>query len=281
MKSDAGPALRKAARATASTPDTRARRRGREIKRVLIPLTAAFLLLPLLADSVSAQGGVTVSLSCRTNPETIAVVNNTTAPITVQTIVSLVRPLPGVEPFSRTDQVPAGGSITYQSGSAAPAGASTTLTQQSIFDNDDPTEGVEIITSAGTAVVRCTRGTGVVAAPVATIVAAPSPRPATRVVTATLPTRTAPPRGATPAQAPTKPGSAPAQAPAQAPTQAPGKRISRAPAEAGESDLPAELKGLPPTPRGLPRTGSVPIDALPAVGLTMIGAGVGLRRFRW
>ena len=82
-------------------------------------LLACLCLLGFLpvASLAFAQGGISVTVDCQGNPETISVANNTSAPVTVQTIVSLVDPRPGVEPFSRNDRIAAGGSITTRRGS--------------------------------------------------------------------------------------------------------------------------------------------------------------------
>ncbi len=105
--------------------------------------------------SWAAKAPVTITLSCTTNPETTRVVNaNPNAWVTIKTVGSLHEPRTN-EPFTVSRTLSVGTGVTFKSGYAATAGASTTLTRQYIYDNTASNEGVRVVTSAGTVTKRC------------------------------------------------------------------------------------------------------------------------------
>jgi hypothetical protein len=110
---------------------------------------------PVSAAEGASSNGVRIALNCTANPEKIRVVNETGAPITVQTIATLADPLP-LEPFAVAKPIPAGGTRLWQAGVAATGG--NVLARDEILSNiagDD--EGVNVVTSVGTFAVRCPR----------------------------------------------------------------------------------------------------------------------------
>jgi hypothetical protein len=131
------------------------------MRRVIVVPAICALLLTGSRGAAAAQAGIIVEVACRAAPETVRIVNSTGAAVTVRSVGSLVNPRPGVEPFARDDTVRPNDIIVYAFGPnpGAHAGAMF-LTNQSIFDNDSPGEGVEVVTSAGTARVLCSRGSG-------------------------------------------------------------------------------------------------------------------------
>ncbi len=104
----------------------------------------------------TAKPPVTIILNCYSNPETTRITNNNPrASVTVTSVGSIYQPYSD-EPFYVSKSISAGTSITYKTGNAATAGASTTLTRRYIYNNDVGTrEGAIVVTPAGTVVRRC------------------------------------------------------------------------------------------------------------------------------
>lgn len=131
------------------------------MRRWLIPATVPLLALPVFGGVALAQGGtVDVSLDCYSTPERVIVTNNTSSALTVTSIASIDDPQRD-QVFRPNASIGAGQSATFESGSAATANR---LTEQLIFDNENPSEGVVVMTTAGQVVVRCTQRTESVAA---------------------------------------------------------------------------------------------------------------------
>jgi hypothetical protein len=107
-------------------------------------------------DSTFSTAQVTdlvITVSCRSDPETIRVTNVGAANITLTGIATYSDPSAD-EPFSINRVLKPGNTAIYQSGHAAQYG--TVLTTHYIFtDSDYDAEGVSIATSAGTAVKMC------------------------------------------------------------------------------------------------------------------------------
>ena len=124
----------------------------------------------------------------------------------------------------------------------------------------------------------------------------PTPTPAATVVATPIKAPGQAP-GKSPAQTPGKApaqtaGKAPAQTTGKAPAQTTGKAPSQAPSGTSAAPAQAPRSGAAPVqaprvgaapahqPVALPRTGGVPLEVLALIGTTILGAGVGLRRFR-
>jgi hypothetical protein len=100
----------------------------------------------------AATPAVTVSVGCKSAPETTRVKNNRNRSITINAIGSIYRPY-DYEPFRVSRTLRGGGSITFESGSGA---NSNTLTKSYIYNNDvGSKEGARVSTSVGNFVDRC------------------------------------------------------------------------------------------------------------------------------
>jgi hypothetical protein len=107
-----------------------------------------------------AASGVSVTVTCRTNPEKVKVTNNTAAQITVTRVGSLYQPRAG-EPYAVGVKLNPGRSVTFQTGQAATG--NHVLTRQYIFnDSVGSTEGVRVKTTASATAVtkRCPASSG-------------------------------------------------------------------------------------------------------------------------
>ncbi len=104
----------------------------------------------------TAKPPVTISLNCTSDPELTGIKNaNPNASVVIKTVGSIYQPRTN-EPFYVSKTLAIGGGITYKTGNAAIAGASTTLTRSPIYQNDvGSQEGARVVTSAGTVVKRC------------------------------------------------------------------------------------------------------------------------------
>lgn len=107
----------------------------------------ALITFPALAGGDGGDGGedlgdITISVSCTTDPETVSIANNLDdLPISIVEISSIDDPREN-EPFFVGEEVAAGESITFESGSAADVNV---LTEQFIFDDDNlENEGVVV-----------------------------------------------------------------------------------------------------------------------------------------
>ncbi len=100
-----------------------------------------------------AASDLAITLDCRSNPEWFRVINNGTGNIQLQSITTLVDVTVN-EPFASTRWLKPGEGALFQAGSAAKYG--TVLSTSLIFTNSAyDAEGVEIVTSAGTATAKC------------------------------------------------------------------------------------------------------------------------------
>jgi lipoprotein-anchoring transpeptidase ErfK/SrfK len=96
---------------------------------------------------------LSITLSCRTNAETIRVTNNGSGYILLKTIATNVDPLPS-EPFHVDTLLKPGRTAIYQAGAGAKYG--TILTKSYIFTNSAwDNEGVRMSTSVGKAYASC------------------------------------------------------------------------------------------------------------------------------
>jgi hypothetical protein len=126
---------------------------------ILVPLASilgigAAVALSTGVSTAQTPNSVTVLVSCAVTPEKTTILNNLSQPITVNTITSLHDPRAN-EPFTVNTQVPAGGAVTFSSGTGAPSPA---LTQQFIYDDDAANEGTQVMTSVGSFTVLCSQG---------------------------------------------------------------------------------------------------------------------------
>jgi hypothetical protein len=100
---------------------------------------------------------VRVAVSCATLPETVTVTNTLRSAITVQTVTSLSQPITGAEPFVLNEPVPSNQVLTLHFGQGAAPGARL-VTGYSIFEENVPAEGVQVLTSVGSFTVLCSEG---------------------------------------------------------------------------------------------------------------------------
>jgi hypothetical protein len=127
-------------------------------------LVAQGLVLALTASAtISAQSsaasitpvaasGVSITVSCHSNPERVTVRNNRSRAITVASVGSIYKPRSN-EPFYVYDRVGAGRSITYTFGQGR---GSHRLTRAYIFNNDvGEREGARVRTPLGAITDRC------------------------------------------------------------------------------------------------------------------------------
>jgi len=100
-----------------------------------------------------AAAKVTVTVNCRSNPETTRVANNTNRSIKVRTVGSINDPRSN-EPFVVNRTLKSRKAITFESGPRA--NGSNVLTKQYIYDNDAGSkEGARVSTSVGRFVDKC------------------------------------------------------------------------------------------------------------------------------
>ncbi|HKG24337.1 MAG TPA: L,D-transpeptidase [Thermomicrobiales bacterium] len=106
------------------------------------------------ADGSSGPGApIRISLNCTASTERIRVVNETTSPITVESIVTLADPLPS-EPFAVANRIPAGGTRLWQAGVTA-TGRNVLARDEILSNLAGEAEGVNVVTSIGTFAARC------------------------------------------------------------------------------------------------------------------------------
>jgi hypothetical protein len=97
---------------------------GRSSVRRIVALVALALVLLVPAigtmptHSVDAVSGVSVTINCTSNPETIKVSNKTSKAFTVKSVGSLYQPRSG-EPYAVSVKVNPGSSVTFKAGPAA------------------------------------------------------------------------------------------------------------------------------------------------------------------
>lgn len=89
--------------------------------------------------------GVSVSVSCRTNPERVTIHNNRSSALTIKSIESIYRPTAD-EPFYVYQPLPAGTTITYRFGSGD---GDNKLSEGRIFADRVATEGVRVAAGGG------------------------------------------------------------------------------------------------------------------------------------
>ncbi len=133
--------------------------------KVTRSVLVALALLSLLAVPALGQGsGVsgTIAVDCDANPETVTVQNTGQQEFTVQSLTSLDDPRED-EPFGLSVVLEPGSSVTFFAG-AEQTGDLNYLTEQFIFDNDAPDEGVRVEISHGGGTVQptvdCDAGSG-------------------------------------------------------------------------------------------------------------------------
>ena len=101
---------------------------------------------------VEAASAVTVSVSCKNNPETTYVANNTSRTITIRGVGSIYKPRSN-EPFFVGMRLRPHRAVNFESGYAADQHI---LTRQYIYDDNVGTsEGARVATSIGRFVNRC------------------------------------------------------------------------------------------------------------------------------
>jgi hypothetical protein len=131
---------------------------------VSVALLVSALMLFALLGPISTWGaatrtaeaatsnGVTVTVGCKSNPETTRVVNNRNNRITIRKVGSIYQPLSN-EPFRVDRRLRPNRAVTFESGSDA---NSNVLTRQFIYNNDvGRQEGARVSTSVGRIVDRC------------------------------------------------------------------------------------------------------------------------------
>ena len=128
------------------------------LRRLVLSVALLLALVGPVALSRPAPAGaassISVTISCRQNPEKVTVKNNGSSRITIYKVGSLYQPRSN-EPFSVTVRVQPGAKVTFQAGAAA--SGTHKLTNQFIFNNTvGTTEGVKIKTGSTTVVKRCT-----------------------------------------------------------------------------------------------------------------------------
>ncbi len=114
----------------------------------MVVLLMMLLAAPALADGTGLEDvkllGARVKLNCASNPETVTIRNVGTARLMVERISTLINP-DDKETFDVNTVVEPGETIIYQSGSGAPEGEDTTLTQSELFDEEMPDDGLRIV----------------------------------------------------------------------------------------------------------------------------------------
>jgi hypothetical protein len=118
---------------------------------------ALVLVVPTIGTlpihSVGAVTGVSVTINCTSNPETIKVTNKTSKAFTVTSVGSLYQPRAG-EPYAVSVKINAGSSATFKAGPAATG--TRVLTHQYIFSNTaGHAEGAKVVTTVGNTTRHC------------------------------------------------------------------------------------------------------------------------------
>ena len=105
------------------------------------------------ANAVVSPGEVTVTVSCRTDPETIRVTNNGAGPLQITALASMFDRTAG-EPFAADRTIQPGKTAIFQAGRNAQYG--TVLTTSYLFTNSAyEQDGIKVVTSAGNVYQRC------------------------------------------------------------------------------------------------------------------------------
>jgi lipoprotein-anchoring transpeptidase ErfK/SrfK len=105
------------------------------------------------ATPPASTGKITIALNCTTNPERIAITNDNTSAITIISIGTLYQPGSN-EPFTLNQSLGAKQTRTYLSGSQA-SGTYRLTTSAILTDSAGTSEGVRVVTSAGTVTKNC------------------------------------------------------------------------------------------------------------------------------
>jgi len=111
-------------------------------------------------SGVAAQTGpttagnnrVTIELDCEGDPETVKVTNKGNKDLTIRRLTSIVDPI-NREPFKIDETLKKGQGIKFETGDGARG--KYKLSDQAIFDNKYPEEGVVLRTSDGTFEQKC------------------------------------------------------------------------------------------------------------------------------
>ncbi len=101
----------------------------------LLVVTATIALAGVFTQVTPTEGAVSdvsVTVSCRSNPEKVTIRNNRAGAITITSVGSTYQPRSG-EPYHVNKRLDSGRSITYRFGTGAGANK---LTNQFIFDNE-------------------------------------------------------------------------------------------------------------------------------------------------
>lgn len=124
------------------------------LKRAVVCATVLIVVASIgvaaTATSPAAVSGVSVSVSCSSNPERLTIKNNRRSSITINKVGSTYQPRAG-EPFSVYRALGPGKSVTFTFGTKR---GSNKLTNQFIFA-DHPTEKAKVVTSVGTIKRAC------------------------------------------------------------------------------------------------------------------------------
>ncbi len=130
---------------------------------VLVAILAAPALTTLGMPGPEAEAAkkpkVKVVVDCFSNPERIRVRNKRhpgrTKDIRITQITSIFAPIGGLEPFDVNVKVKPGKNGIFFTGDQADPSDPRTLATQLIFNNQEPTEGVRVETTAGTVERLC------------------------------------------------------------------------------------------------------------------------------
>jgi hypothetical protein len=127
---------------------------------VVVGVTVAVIASLGRATQAQQPETVTLAIDCRAIPETTSIRNDTSSTIVVQSILSSWEPglRPGVTPtevFLVNHAVPGGEIVTFFSGPGSP---SPSLSQQFIYDDDQPLEGASVGTNMRALSVSCADG---------------------------------------------------------------------------------------------------------------------------
>lgn len=140
------------------------------MKRYFLVIFAALLALPWIPGTASAQSGaITVTIDCRSLPQTVWLTNNASGPVRIEAIGSIQDQALGIAPFYPNDSLLRGTSAGYGFGDEGGAHRPEHfLSQQPIFSPGifhPESDGVVVQTSIGTGQVTCAQGTGTIGAP--------------------------------------------------------------------------------------------------------------------
>jgi hypothetical protein len=120
--------------------------------RSLLGLLVLVSLAVLQAGETRAQiAGVIVGANCISIPESTTIRNQSGMTITLISLGSLNQPGPN-EPFALNVDLANGASVTYYTGTPT---QQPSLSAQSIYEDNAPGEGAQLITSVGTYVSPC------------------------------------------------------------------------------------------------------------------------------